>query len=158
MIAFIEGGMRIPMVRVTRDFLIAYRLYPTQCSPNVFRILSSMDALNEKMGINLTHHDVNWVYNCQLLKSMRYYLKTRVPEVRLISCLPKSNKGMDQDFLIISEKRHSGLHCPTREEKLGVVLKFRFPVLTMDTLTFQLVVSLLITQKFIPRCLPNSFL
>ena len=52
MIAFIEGGMRIPMDRVTRDFLIACRLYLTQCSLNVFRILSSMVALNEKMGIN----------------------------------------------------------------------------------------------------------
>ena len=29
MIAFIEGGMRIPMGRVTRDYLIARRLSPT---------------------------------------------------------------------------------------------------------------------------------
>ena len=29
MIAFIEGGMRIPIGRVTRDFLIAHRLRPT---------------------------------------------------------------------------------------------------------------------------------
>ena len=36
MIAFIEGGMELPMGRVTRDFLINYRLTPTQCSPNVF--------------------------------------------------------------------------------------------------------------------------
>ena len=64
MITFIEGKMRIPMGRSTRDFLIAHRLYLTQCSPNVFRILGSVDALNEKMGINFTHHDVNWVYNC----------------------------------------------------------------------------------------------
>ena len=28
-IAFIEGEMRIPMGRVTRDFFIAYRLCPT---------------------------------------------------------------------------------------------------------------------------------
>ena len=63
MIAFIEGGMRIPMGRVTRDYLIARRLAPTQCAPNKFRILGSVDALNEKMGVNLTHHDVNWVYN-----------------------------------------------------------------------------------------------
>ena len=59
MIAFIEKGMRIPMGRVTRDYLIAHRLCPTQCAPNVFRILGSVDALNEKMGVNLTHHDVN---------------------------------------------------------------------------------------------------
>ena len=101
MIAFIEGGVRIPMGRVTRDFLIAHKLCPTQCSPNLFRILGSVDALNDKMGVNLTHHDVNWVYNCQHLKSMGYYLKTRVLEVSLISCLLASNKAMDQDFLII---------------------------------------------------------
>ena len=29
MIAFIEGGMEIPMRRVTRDFLMNYRLTPT---------------------------------------------------------------------------------------------------------------------------------
>ena len=113
MIAFIEEGMRIPMGRVTRNFLIAHRLCLTQCSLNRFRILGSVDALNEKMGVNLTLHDVNWVYNCQLLKSMRYYLKTRVLEVRLISCLPKSNKGMDQDFLIIPGEWHDELHYLT---------------------------------------------
>ena len=59
MIAFIEKGMRIPMGRVTRDYLIAHRLCPTQCAHNVFRILGSVDALNKKMGVNLTHHDVN---------------------------------------------------------------------------------------------------
>ena len=54
----------------------------------MFRILGSVDALNEKIGVALTHHDVNWVYNYQLLKSQGYYLKTRVSKVRLISCLP----------------------------------------------------------------------
>ena len=56
---FIEGGMRIPMGKVTKDYLIAHRLSPTQCTPNVFRILDSVDALNEKMGVNLTDHDAN---------------------------------------------------------------------------------------------------
>ena len=68
MIAFIEGGMRIPTGRVTRDYLIAHRLAPTQCTPNMFRILGIVDAFNEKMGVNLTHYDVNWVYNCHKLK------------------------------------------------------------------------------------------
>ena len=98
MIAFIEGGIRIPMGRVTRDFLITHRLCPTQCSPNLFRILGSVDTLNEKMGVNLTDHNVNWVYNCQHLKSMGYYLKTRVPKVRLISCLLESNKGINANL------------------------------------------------------------
>ena len=58
MIAFIKGGMRIPMGMVTRDYLKAHRL-ATQCAPNMFRILGCVDALNERMGLNLTHHDVN---------------------------------------------------------------------------------------------------
>ena len=54
MIAFIEGGIMLPMGRVTRDYLIAHRLCPHQCAPELFRILGSVDALNEQMGLNLT--------------------------------------------------------------------------------------------------------
>ena len=54
MIAFIEVGMEIPMGRVTRDFLMNYRLTPTKCSPNVFKVLESIDMINQKMGTNLT--------------------------------------------------------------------------------------------------------
>jgi len=84
MIAFIEGGMRIPMGTMTRDYLRAHRLAPTQCALNVFRILGCVDALNEKMGLGLTHHDVNWVYNRHHLKRQGYYLNSRYLEVRLI--------------------------------------------------------------------------
>ena len=68
MIAFIEGGMTIPMGTVTRDYLRAHRLAPTQCAPNMLRILGSIDAFNEKMGLGLTHNDINWVYNLHYLK------------------------------------------------------------------------------------------
>ena len=59
MIAFIEGGMEIPIGRVTRDFLINFRLSLTQSSPNLFGVLGSVDMMNWKMGTNLTCHDVN---------------------------------------------------------------------------------------------------
>ena len=84
----------------------AFRLCPTQCVPNMFRILSSVDALNEKLGIDLTPYDVNWVYSCQKGVDKGYYLKTRVPVVRLISRLLETNKGMDKDFLIVSGEWH----------------------------------------------------
>ena len=29
----------------------------------MFRILGSVAALNKKIGVNLTHYDVNWIYN-----------------------------------------------------------------------------------------------
>ena len=63
MIVFIEGGIRILMGRAIKDYLIAYRLVPTQCAANMFKIVGSVDALNEKMGVNLTHYDVNYIYN-----------------------------------------------------------------------------------------------
>ena len=123
MIAFIEGGMRIPMGRVMRDYLRFYHLAPTQCVPNIFRILGCVDALNEKIGLGLTHHDVNWVYNLHHLKGKGYYLKMRQPKIRLIQCLPESTKGLNKDFLIIPGRWHDGLPCPTQEGQLGVVLE-----------------------------------
>ena len=59
-IAFLEGGMRLPMHPMVRDYLRHFQLMPIQCAVNMFRILGSVDALNEQMGLRLTHHDVNW--------------------------------------------------------------------------------------------------
>ena len=83
MIAFIEGGMTIPVGALTRNFLRFFRLSPTQCVPNMFRVLGSVEALNERTNLNLTHHDVNWIYNLHNLKGQGYYLKSRNPAVRL---------------------------------------------------------------------------
>ena len=52
---------------------------------------------------------------------MGYYFKCKVPAIRLISCIPKTNKGMDEDFLIISGEWHDGLHCPTQDGEPGGV-------------------------------------
>ena len=93
MIAFIDGGMTLPMGRITRDYLRNHRLCPQQCTPNFFRILGAVDALNRHLGLGLTWHD----------------LKSRSDAVRLISCLPKSNKWMKDDYLIASGPWHDGL-------------------------------------------------
>ena len=101
-IAFLEGGMRLPMCPVVRDYLRHFRLAPIQCAVNMFRILGSVDALKEQMGSRLTHHDVNWYYNLQYLMSKTYYMKARDERVRLIQCLPKFSNGLNKDFLIVS--------------------------------------------------------
>ena len=49
-------------------------------------------------------------------------MKSRHPEVRLIQCLPKSNKGLKNDFLIVSGEWHDGLPCSTREGQPGGAL------------------------------------
>ena len=84
MIAFIEEEMTIPMGNIIRNYLRFFRLSPTQYAPNMFRVLGSIEVLNERMNLNLTHHDVNWVYNLHHLTGQGYYLKSRYPEVRLI--------------------------------------------------------------------------
>ena len=122
MIAFIEGRMRNPIGAITKDYLRAHKIAPTQCAPNMFRILGSVDALNERMSLNLTHHDANWIYNLHHLMWQGYYLKSRYPEVKLIQRLPNSNKGLKNDFLIVSGEWHDGLSCLTREGKPGGVL------------------------------------
>ena len=111
MIAFIEGGMTLPMGRITRDYLINHKLTPHQCTPNLFKLLGCIDALNEQMGLGLTWHDVVHMYDCHKLGDAGYYLKSQFDVVRLISCLPKSNKGMKDNYLIVSEEWNDGLHC-----------------------------------------------
>ena len=50
-----------------------------------------------------------------------YYLKSRASVVRLVSCLPKSNKGMKDDFLIAFSEWHDSLYHLTQEGVLGEV-------------------------------------
>ena len=113
MIAFIEGGMTFPMGRITRDYLRNHRLCPHQCAPNIFRILGAIDTLNQHLGLGLTWLDVVHMYEGHKQKGAGFYLKSRSDVVRLISCLPKSNKGMNDDYLIASGAWHDGLPCPT---------------------------------------------
>ena len=142
MIAFIEEGMTIPMCTLTRNFFRFFRLSPTQCAPNMFRVLRSIEALNERMNLNLTHHDVNWIYNLHNLKRQGYYLKLRYPAIRLIQCLPISNKGLKDDFLIFSRQWHDGLLCPVKEGTPGGGPIAKFYILTYTILPFPLLFAI----------------
>ena len=121
MIAFIERGMTLPMGRITRDYLINHKLTPHQFAPNLFRVWGCMAALNEQMGLGLTWHDVVHMYECHKLGGTGYYLKSRSDVVRLILCLPKSNKGTKDDYLIVLGEWSDGLYCLTRVGDPGVV-------------------------------------
>ena len=115
MIAFIEGRMTLLMSRITRDYLINHKLCSHQCVPNLFRVLGNVDALNKQMNLGLTWHDIIQLYECHSLFGAGFYLKSWSDIVRLVSCLPKSNKGLKDDYLIIFVEWHNGLHCLTRE-------------------------------------------
>ena len=142
MITFIEGGMTIPIGTITRNFLRFFRFSPTQCAPNMFRMLGSVETLNERMNLNLTHHDVNWIYNMHNLKGQGYYLKSRYPAIRLIQCLPISNKGLKDDFLIFSRQWHDGLPCPVKEGTSGGGPIAKFYISTCTILPFPLLFAI----------------
>ena len=44
------------------------------------------------------------MYECHSLANSGYYLKSRSSVVKLVSCLPKSNKGLKDDYLIASSE------------------------------------------------------
>ena len=46
MIAFIEGGMTLPIGRIIKDYLLNHKLCPHQCVANMLRVLGCVDALN----------------------------------------------------------------------------------------------------------------
>ena len=88
----------------------------------MFRILGYIDALNEHLKLGFTWHDVVHMYECHSQVDGGFYLKSRSSVVRLISCLPKSNKGMKDDYLIALRAWHDGLHCLTQEREPGGIL------------------------------------
>ena len=76
--------------------------------------MGCVDVLNEQLGLGLTWHDMVHMYECHKLSGAGYYLKSWSEVVWLISYLPKSNKGMKDDYLIVLREWSDGLHCPTR--------------------------------------------
>ena len=121
MITFINEGMTFIMGRVIRDYLINHRLCLHQCAPNLFRVLRSVDILNELMNLGLTWHDFIHMYECHSLASARFHLKSRSNTIRMVSCLPKSNKGLKDNYLIASEEWYDRFHCPNQEGEPGRV-------------------------------------
>ena len=75
---------------------------PTNCPPNFFRVVSYISRLNQLFGLQLDHHDINFMYSlCRNIES-NYYLKTRDNRVRFISCLPNSNRNSVGEFVRVS--------------------------------------------------------
>ena len=98
---------------------VSTRLCPHQCAPNFFRVLGSIDALDRHLGLGLTWYDVAHLYESHIETRAGFYLKSRSSVVKLISYLPKFNKGMKDDYLILSGPWSDDLPCPTKLGKLG---------------------------------------
>ena len=92
LVAFVEGGVRISMNKLSINYLRHFKVCPNQCTPNIFRVVSSVVEPNKRLDITLTKHEINYIYSFQDSNTLGFYFKARHREVRLISCLPNCNK------------------------------------------------------------------
>ena len=93
LMAILEGGVRFPVDSVLLNTLRFYGLCLDQLPSNFYRVVSCVSRSNQIDGLQLNHHEINFMNSlCGNLKS-HYYLKARDVWVRLISCLPDSNRN-----------------------------------------------------------------
>uniref|UniRef100_A0A2N9IY35 Uncharacterized protein n=1 Tax=Fagus sylvatica TaxID=28930 RepID=A0A2N9IY35_FAGSY len=116
-VAIVEGGVRFPMDPLLADFLDHLRLSPSQVNPNVFRIVMGTVELNRRLGLELGIHDILRTYILHHnSKTEAYSLRPRDIDFTLVNGLPDTNRGFDEDYLIVSgEWFLLGHKCPTRD-------------------------------------------
>ena len=102
LMSILEGGIRFPVDPLVIGTLRFYGLCPDQLPPKFFRVVNCVSKLNQLFGLQLDHHDINFMYSlCGNIES-DYYLKTRDNRVQLISCLPDSNRNSIGEFVLVS--------------------------------------------------------
>ena len=118
--AILEGGVRFPVDPLILSTLTFYDLCPDQLPPNFYCVISCVNRLNQINGLQLNHHDINFMYSlCGNIRS-DYYLKVRDVQVRLISCLPDSNRNLAREFIRVSGNWLADeLPCPTSSCDIG---------------------------------------
>uniref|UniRef100_A0A2N9EVC8 Uncharacterized protein n=1 Tax=Fagus sylvatica TaxID=28930 RepID=A0A2N9EVC8_FAGSY len=123
-VAIVEGGIRFPMNPLLADFLDYLRLSPSQVNPNVFRIVMGTVELNRRLGLELGIHDILRTYILHHnTKTEAYSLRPRDVDFTLVNGLPDTNRGFDEDYLIVSgEWFLLGHKCPTRDGVSGPFL------------------------------------
>ena len=76
-----RGGGRIHMSKILTKFLRCFMLCPDQCTPNIFRQVSSVAELNRRFSLNLIKDDINFVYSFQDNKILGFYFKAQDKEL-----------------------------------------------------------------------------
>ena len=120
LMAILKAEVRFPIDLLIIGTLRLYGLCPNQLPPNFYRVMSCVSRLNHRFGLQLNHHDINFMYSlCRNIRS-DYYLKTRDMRVRLISCLPDSNRNSAWEFVRVSGNWFTDeLPCPFSPHDVG---------------------------------------
>uniref|UniRef100_A0A2N9J9D9 Uncharacterized protein n=1 Tax=Fagus sylvatica TaxID=28930 RepID=A0A2N9J9D9_FAGSY len=120
-VAVVEGGVRFPIDPLLADFLSYFSLSPTQVNPNIFRIVMGTVELNRRLGLELSTYDIVWTYILHRnSKTESYSLRPRDINYTLVNGLPDTNRGFDDDYLVVSgEWFLPGRRCPTKDRVPG---------------------------------------
>ena len=119
MIVFIEGGMTLPIGGIIRDYLLNHRLCPHQCAPNLFRVLGSIDALNNQMNLGLTWHDIVLIYLTTISSSDVFVDKYHVtPRLSFVN-RPSLNKLLRAEIFISEDRQLRAAHLILDYEPLS---------------------------------------
>ena len=121
LMAILEGGVRFPVDPLLTDTLRYYGLCPDQLPPNFYRVVSCVSRLNHTFNLQLNYHDINHMYRLCGNKATNYYLKARDNRVRLISCLPDSNRNSAGEFIRVRSNWFVGdVPCPLSRREVGL--------------------------------------
>uniref|UniRef100_A0A2N9HAL9 Uncharacterized protein n=1 Tax=Fagus sylvatica TaxID=28930 RepID=A0A2N9HAL9_FAGSY len=102
-VAVVEGGVRFPIDPLLADFLSYFSLSPTQVNPNIFRIVMGTVELNRRLGLELSTYDIVWTYILHRnSKTESYSLRPRDINYTLVNGLPDTNRGFDDDYLVVT--------------------------------------------------------
>ena len=130
LMAILEGGVRFPMNPLLTDTLRYYGLCPDQLPPNFYLIVSCISRLNHTFDLQLDYHDTNHMYSLCGNKATNYYLKTRDNRVRLISCLPDSNRNSAWEFVWMRSNWFAReVPCPLSRHEVGLYRSLDLTVL-----------------------------
>lgn len=102
LLAVVEGGVRFPLHPLLVEIYNICRLSPLQLCPNFYRVVMGVVALNRLLGTNLGWYDIRRLYSVCPTTHGTYYLKIWDKERRLVTDLPNSCCGENDDFFIVT--------------------------------------------------------